>query len=297
MMLRSLLIVVTLALPTLAGAQDSLDPIRELYASADYEGTLAALGRLTVDTKTDTATTLEIERYRALCLIALGRTAEADRAIESIVTMNPLYSLSPGDAAPRIRTAFADVQRRILPGLVRGWYADGKAAFDRKAFPEAVDKLSTIIAVMDNPETLASVGDLADLRTLAEGFLELSRARLHDSPEPPTAAPVAEAIRSAEPPPVAATPADSDPVALRQDFPPWIGAAGGPLFTGEYSGAVDIDIDERGAVVGAKIVDSIHPIYDNELLSAARRWLYQPARRNGQPVRAQQRVNVVLRPK
>ena len=296
MMLRHLLIVLMLAVPAVAAAQDGLEPIRELYASADYEGTLSALGRFTADTKPDSATTLEIERYRALCLIAMGRPAEADRAIESIVTMNPLYSLSPGDAAPRIRTAFADVQQRILPALVRGWYAEGKAAFDRKAFPEAVEKLSTVMAVMDNPDAPASIRDLADLRTLADGFLELSRARLNDRPEPPPPAPTPQAVRSVERPAVAATPADSDPVALRQEFPPWIGAAGGPLFKGEYHGAVDIDIDEQGVVVAARIVEPIHPIYDSELLSATRRWRYQPARRNGEPVKAQQRVNVVLRP-
>src|SRR5688572_6809525 len=151
MTLRHIFVIIMLAAPTVAAAQDSLEPIRELYASADYEGTLSALGRLTADAKPDGATALEIDRYRALCLIAMGRSAEADQAIESIVTKNPLYTLSASDAAPRIRAAFTEVQRRLLPTVVRGWYTEGKAAFDRKAFPDAVDKLSAIITVMDNP--------------------------------------------------------------------------------------------------------------------------------------------------
>ena len=43
-------------------AADALGPVRQLYASAEYEEALTALGRLQSDTPT---TGLEMDRYRA----------------------------------------------------------------------------------------------------------------------------------------------------------------------------------------------------------------------------------------
>ena len=47
----------------------------------------------------------------------------------------PRYELSDEEAAPRIRLAFHDVRRRVLPQMARSLYSDGKAAFDRKDWP------------------------------------------------------------------------------------------------------------------------------------------------------------------
>src|SRR5687768_18525669 len=115
-----------------AAAQDSLDPVRTLYASAEYEEALAAIGRL--KSNADLGGVVEIDRYRALCLIALGRSAEADQAIETTVTLDPLYQPAAADASPRVRAAFAAVRHRVLPTVVRNLYAAAKAAYDRKAF-------------------------------------------------------------------------------------------------------------------------------------------------------------------
>jgi hypothetical protein len=133
-----------------AAAQDSLDPVRNLYASAEYEEALTAIGRL--KSNADLGGVVEIDRYRALCLIALGRSAEADQAIETTVTLDPLYQPAAADASPRVRAAFAAVRRRVLPTVVRSLYASAKAAYDRKAFVEARTVWTRTVRVIDNLE-------------------------------------------------------------------------------------------------------------------------------------------------
>ena len=168
-----------------AAAQDSLDPVRNLYASAEYEEALTAIGRL--KSNADLGGVVEIDRYRALCLIALGRSAEADQAIETTVTLDPLYQPTAADASPRVRAAFAAVRRRVLPAVVRSLYASAKAAYDRKAFAEAADGLDKTVRVIDNLE--GSNPELVDLRMVASGFLDLSKAAIARSSVPPPPAP------------------------------------------------------------------------------------------------------------
>src|SRR5262245_45596573 len=88
-------------------AQDSLKTAKDLYASAAYEDALTVLGRIRTS---DPA--VEVEQFRALCLIALGRTAEADKAIQSVVTANPLYVPDATDVPPRVQEAFARTRRQ-----------------------------------------------------------------------------------------------------------------------------------------------------------------------------------------
>ena len=176
-------------------AADALDPVRQLYASAEYEEALTALGRLQSETP---ASGLEIDRYRALCLIALNRGSEADRVIESIVAADPLYQPSASDASPRVRTAFSAVRERVLPAVARSLYLEAKAAYDRKAYADAAQALERTVRVIDTIESPAK-NELADLRVLASGFLDLSKAAA--APPAPAAAP-----RRRAPPEIAAPP-------------------------------------------------------------------------------------------
>src|SRR6185436_11386770 len=68
-----------------AGAAD-LTAIKALYASASYEDALSQLRGLEGDVDAD-----QIEQYRALCLIALDRTQEAERSLEEIVVRSPMF--------------------------------------------------------------------------------------------------------------------------------------------------------------------------------------------------------------
>src|SRR2546423_2186576 len=75
-------------------ADDTLSSARDLYASAAYEDALAMLGRLNSGgLRSDEGRVAD--QYRALCLLALGKTTEASQAIESVVSADPSYR--PGD--------------------------------------------------------------------------------------------------------------------------------------------------------------------------------------------------------
>lgn len=273
-----------------AAAQDSLDPVRNLYASAEYEEALTAIGRL--KSNADLGGVVEIDRYRALCLIALGRSAEADQAIETTVTLDPLYQPTAADASPRVRAAFAAVRQRVLPTVVRSLYAGAKTAYDRKAFAQAADGLDKTVRVIDSLER--SNPELNDLRMLASGFLDLSKAAIARPSVPPPPAPTPAPVEA----PVALAPAAplpfSNVVAIRQDLPP-------PPFSlamsrGEYHGTVEVEINQAGNVVGARVIQSVHVLYDPLLLVAARDWKYVPARIDGRPIAVRKRVDIRLKP-
>jgi TonB family protein len=283
----------TIALPSVARAQDALDSVRELYASAEYEGALSAIVRLKEDPVA--LGNVEIERYRVLCLYALGRAGEADAVIQAIITKDPMYEPAAAEAPPRIRAAFADVRRRVLPGIVRSMYAEAKETFDRKAFADAIVKLETTVRVIDSVD-LTTRPELVDLRTLATGFLDLSRASLAPVVTTPKLEMTPAATRALEAR-AAAQVLTTDPVIVRQVLPPWSLAVAGALFNAEFRGVIEVDIDEHGNVVAAQITKPVHPAYDPVLLKAAQEWKYQPAQRAGVPVRVRKRVDVVLRPR
>ena len=277
-----------------AAGQDSLDPVRNLYASAEYEEALTAIGRL--KSTGDLAGVVEIDRYRALCLIALGRSAEADRAIETTVTLDPLYQPAAADASPRVRAAFAAVRQRVLPTVVRGLYANAKAAYVREAFAEAADGLDKTVRVIDSLE--GSHQELGDLRTLASGFRDLSKAALAKPSVPPPPAPTPAQVSPRVEAPAALKAASPLPftnvVAKRQDLPPLPFSLAATK--GVYRGTLELEINEAGDVVGARVLQSVHVLYDPLLLVAARDWKYVPARIDGRPMAVRKRVEVVLKP-
>jgi TonB family protein len=57
-------------------------------------------------------------------------------------------------------------------------------------------------------------------------------------------------------------------------------------------GVVEIVIDEQGRVTNVMVRESVHPIFDASLLSAARDWKYQPASLNGKPVRYRKMIQI-----
>ena len=69
------------AAPAIAQAppKDPLGAARDLYASARYDEALAVLDDLHPAADTPVTERRSIEQYRSLCLLALGRTAEAQR--------------------------------------------------------------------------------------------------------------------------------------------------------------------------------------------------------------------------
>jgi TonB family protein len=86
------------------------------------------------------------------------------------------------------------------------------------------------------------------------------------------------------------------PTPIREELPAWSprDELGRSM---EFRGAVRVLITSLGTVESAEIVRSVHPAYDVLLRRAARGWTYNPARVNGQPVRSERVINVVLKPR
>jgi TonB family protein len=276
-----------------AAAQDPLTRARGLYESAAYEESLVELGRLKAETPAPAVA--DIDYYRVLCLMALSRAAEADKVIESLLMNDPLYQPAAADAPPRVRASFNAVRQRVLPGVARQLYIDAKGLYDRKQYADAATALEKTVNVIDNVDA-AQKSDVADLRLLAAGFLDLARAAAAAPPAAPAPAPTTAAASPAPPARSApALPASTNLVVLKQDLPPlpFALAAGGKQ---EYRGIIEVQIDATGKVSDAKMVQSVHALYDPLLLQAARQWLYEPPRSGGNPTASRKRVEVVLRP-
>ena len=291
-----LALVMTALFATTAAAQEGLTRARDLYESAAYEEALAELGRLKTEAGGGSSA-IEIDRYRALCLMALNRGPEADKVIESLVASDPLYQPAANETAPRVRAAFNSVRQRVLPGVARQLYIDAKALFDRKAYKEAVEALERTVKVIDNVDA-AQKSDLADLRLLAAGFLELGRASV-SAPPPPAApatpaGPASNADKSSAPA-GSPLPLTTELVVLKQDLPPLpfsVASAGKQ----EYRGVIEVQIDASGSVTDVRLIQRVHALYDPLLLKAAREWRYEPPRVAGKPIASRKRVEVVLRP-
>ena len=287
--------ILVVCLWTTVAAQSALEPIRALYASADYEGVLAAIDRLPPNERLKNQQSLDL--LRILCLTALGRPSEATPIVEGILTVDPFYDPDSADVPPRIRRTFNDTRRRLLPRIARAMYIDAKATFDRKEYVEAIQKFERVRKLSAHPDAKGDP-DLTDLATVADGFLELSRTAL---PKPAPSADPAPATPPEPPKPsTAKSPAAAPlmpPIAIRQDLPAWTQTLAGPQLTMELRGSIEVEIDAAGAVVSAKMVQPLHAVYDKLLLEAARHWRYDPARRGTEAIPATKRVDVVLRPR
>lgn len=284
---------------TSAGAQSGspLQNARELYDSASFDEALTLLDRLArTQPETDVE---EVQRYRALCLLALNRTAEAQAAIEIVLSRDPLYQLSEGEAPPRMRSAFAAVRHRLLPKVTEQLYASAKLSFDRKEYPLASTQFSDLLRFLDDPDA-RDLSGLTEFRMLAAGFRDLSIAAQATiaKPEPSPSAPRASAASApAVNPPAPSAPSPGvlvPPVILKQQMPLWLGM--NEFLPRGGRGRIRIIVDEQGGVEEARIVEPVHTVYDALLLSAARLWKYEPATLDGTPVRYVKVIEVVLTP-
>ena len=285
----ALALSIVVCTPAIAGAQDALSRAKGHYASAEYEEALQLLETL----KGKTPNT-EAAAYQVFCLVALGRRDEARIEIEKIVRVDPLFRPSESEVSPRIRAFFDDVRKPLLPEVTRQSYAKGKAAFDRKEWAPALADFNRVIALLD--ELGNADQGVADLRTLASGFRDLARAALAPPPAPkPTPTP------TPTPPPAPPEPAVygeehadvNRPVALSKRLPEWR-----PTIAEEHSGAIftgtlELVISERGKVLSVSLTKKVHPRFDGPLVEAAKGWTFQPATKNGKPVKY--RYTVLIR--
>ena len=291
--------VLALALTLTTADQDALNAARDLYASAAYEDALAVLNRMPEATTRTPDEARTLSQYRAFCLLALGRTAEAERAIETLITRDPTYQPPASEMSPRVRTAFIEVRRRVLPSIIQQTYAHAKSAFDRKEFEIAAAGFGRVLEVMSDPELAALYGQppLSDLRTLAGGFRDLAVTAATPPPLPVAPPPVAAppVVPSVPKPPRVYTSADpgvTPPLVLRQELP---GFNGQMLMA--KPGAIEVLIDETGAVEFVKMRQSVTPPYDALAVKAAQMWRYMPATVEGRPVKFRKLVQITVKPK
>lgn len=288
----SLVVAIASAMCLLSGVlvgaapeQTPLDRAKDLYRTAAYDDALGVLNSIPADTPS--ANPVEVNEYRVFCLLALDRKDEARAAITALVTADPFYQLSDEDASPRVQAIFKEVRQSVLPDIVQHAYMDAKAAYDRKD-PQATAAFDKVLTLLKDPD-LSSNRELADLTVVVGAFRDLSKAR--EAAAVPAASSPA---RSAVPPASTAAPvAPTDskvyregeanlvaPVAITQTMPT-------ALLPGQrlWAGAVELLIDENGNVQSARMATPIYGPYDKLLLQAASSWKYQPATKDGMPVR------------
>ena len=282
-----------------AVSQDGLSAARDLYRVAAYDEALARLDALRRSPHGADESRF-IEQYRAFCLLALGRKAEAEGAIEAVITAAPSFRPGEDDESPRVRSAFSDVRRRVLPGIIQQLYAQSKAAFDRHDSQAATAGFRQVLDLLGDVDVVAVANQppLSEIRTLATGFLDLG-AKTAAPKSTPTPAPAAGAAAARESQP-------ATPGAVRQQNPS--GTPPGRIYTiGDVdvvppvvireswtaladvfavrAGVVEIVIDELGLVETAAMAVGVNAVYDRLALSTAKRWRYKPAMLNGVAVK------------
>jgi hypothetical protein len=279
LMLATLLL---LSIPRLAGAQDLLANARTQYQAAAYDEALTTLQQLASNKATLSATDArDVEEYRFLCLLALGRKDEARVAMGVVVKSDPLYTLDAGATPPRVVTAFTEVRRELLPQIATTLYAESKAAYDKKETADARSGFEQLMTMLADPDMQ---GKLTDLGTLAKGFLDLSATAAAPAP---AAAPAAAPVE-----PVAKAAVVVPPVAILQKVPPI--PSNLLRMTQLKAGVLELMIDETGKVEDARFTSPIHPIYDGMVTSSAKGWKYQPATADGKPIKYRKTIRIAV---
>jgi TonB family protein len=273
-------VFLTVCFATSAAAQGSDVDYKSLYAAAEYDKALAVAAPLD---------TLEAQQYEALCLLALGRQADASATIEALVNAAPTFIPSSEDAPPRFVDLVTKIRQKMLPVIARRLFSEGREFYADKRNDEAILRFSLVLKLLSDP-SFTDTNARQDLETLAQGFIDLATA---------TAVPVVAAAApppADEPAPAAAVPIAppkvTQPIALVQQVPPM------PLDVAARSSSrlvVVVQIDVAGRVTTATIKESAHPRYDRMVSIAARDWRYTPATRNGVPIPSEQVVTIQIK--
>jgi TonB family protein len=322
--LRTALVVLLLALPAGAWAQDSVAAARDLYTSAGYDDALAMLTRLRAGTTTP-ADIRAIDQYRAFALFAVGRADEAERVVEGMTLLDPQWTLPDGEAPPRIAALFTQARERALPGVLRQRVNAARALFAEKHYDSAAEAFTAVLLLLDDPAVARVAGpDAVSITLLATGFRDLALAAdeqaraAKDKPAEPASAPAAAPESAAaqpasipaagQPPAEGATASANEtsptptplttivpPVAIAQNIPRPSDVSV-PLGSPQTI-LLDIVIDETGRVERAEVRKSVDRLYETQLVAATRGWRYTPATQGGRPVKYLRTLEVTLNPR
>jgi len=142
-----------------------------------------------------------------------------------------------------------------------------RSLFDQREFTVAADRFLQVVEILDrgNPAL--------ELRSIAVEFASASRALAsHDEAD------AARVFTSADQ-------GVTEPVALAT-LPPSVG----PGTPDNQRAVLELLVDAQGAVESAHLVDAEQHFRDRWWVSAAKAWLFEPATRNGRPVRFLKRI-------
>ena len=278
------------------GDRGSLDAAKEFYASAAYEDALNALAQVGSEALSDPVVAQGVHQYRALCLIALGRSGDAEKTLEAMIRLDPAHRPAAGDFPPRLETLFRSVRSRVLPAAAIDEYTRAKGAFDARDYPTAATRFEHVLAYVSDPDANISTNpSVTDVRTLATGFLQLARAAANSTPEPiPAERAPAPPAASGAPGPAADSAQMSPPVALKQDLPRWPSTL--TPVQREYNGVVEVFVTAGGDVSSVKFLRSVHPLYDRMIALSAKHWKFVPAMIGGKPVASSKTIAVKVAP-
>lgn len=301
-------------------AVSDLAAAKVLYAAASYEEALSRLSTVRGPEELD-----QIEEYRALCLLALGRTDEAALAVAAVVTSDPAYRPNEAGTPPRVRAIFKDVRGRLLPGIIIARYGEARTAYDGRQWAAAAKGFQLVVSLAGDPDLNASDAKaVQDYKVLADGFQRLAvesataaEAAAKKAAEPPVrpsapekpadaatggvqAASVAPDAPGAPLAPRAPVSPDRlyssvdagvvPPVVIRQDIPKWSVTDRPP----SRDGILELTIGVDGRIERATLTQGMTPSYDHSLLEATRNWRYDPARVDGRPVRYRKAIRITF---
>jgi len=196
-----LLTLALMGVPHTAHAQTSLADAKTLYINASYSEALAVLDQGVGAAGSDLGRTAELQHYRALCLIALGRTDEAEQAIALSVNADPFATPDTSELAPRVVSVFTAARGRLLPDVARRVMAEGRQLMQKADPAGAHRRFEAVTRLLSDP-ALVGRADLSDLILAANALAELAQTQIAAAARPVTADPPA-APPAATPTPVA----------------------------------------------------------------------------------------------
>jgi hypothetical protein len=290
--------IVSVLAPPLASAAD-LTKTKALYASASYEEALSELE------KVDAAHWDEqVDEYRALCLVALGRLEEAERALEHLIRLKPFHSVTNDRLSPRVVLLFQAVRTRTLPAVIRERYSKARNDYSTGNMDQAAAGFRELIVLLSEDDLIEQMPSLTDIQELSEGFLGLAEAKLaaasHEvaPAEAPATLPRPPKPTTIEPAQVF-SPADRDvvaPIEIERRMPPWNPP---PSLTGPrvLRGVLEVLCDTTGSIEFARVIEPLSLYYDRELVAATKQWKFHPATKDGAPVKYRWLMEVVLNPR
>jgi tetratricopeptide (TPR) repeat protein len=273
--------------------------VKTLYANASFEEALAELGTLSASNWNE-----HVDEYRALCLLALGRTQEAEEVLEHLVRHSPLHTLADDQFSPRLVSLFEAVRGQTVPAVARELYTKAKGVYEAGRLDDAIAQFQQFITLLSDASLVEQSPNLGELKELGEEFLKLAeekrRAQAPSSsdaavPTPPSSAPTAQNVLESGRTFTANDRDVTPPVEVQRVLPKWTPPAN-VRARFAIRGTLEVVTDERGAIESAKMVKPLSPFYDNELLAATKQWKYRPATKGNVPVKYRWLMEIVLAP-